>query len=87
MTKNLLTSLEKETKIALAWLKDNKMIANPDKFHCIVIKKNKEDTQGLQCKIGDKIIKTENYVKLLGVKTRTIYPICCTCNSKAGQNL
>ena len=43
------------------------MIANPDKFHSIILSKNRIDTSGLKVKVGNKVIKSETNV-LLGVK-------------------
>ena len=43
------------------------MIANPDKFHSIILTKNKAENLDLEVKIGDKTIQSEQYVKLLGV--------------------
>ena len=43
------------------------MIANPDKFQAILARKDKQCTEGLPVKIGSKIIKTENQVKLVGL--------------------
>ena len=53
--------------MVLSWLKENKIIANPETFHCIVLTKNKADNLYLACKIGSKVIKTEQKVKLLGI--------------------
>ena len=43
------------------------MIANPEKFHSIILTTNKADNEDLELNIGDKTIKTEQNVKLLGV--------------------
>ena len=43
------------------------MIANPDKFHSIILTKNKAENLDLEVKIGDNTIQSEQYVKLLGV--------------------
>ena len=59
--------LEAETKKALKWLGDNKMIANPEKFHCIILTKDKALNSDIEIKIGDKRIKSEKSVRLLGV--------------------
>ena len=64
---NLIKTLESETITALSWLKNNKMIANPEKFHSIILTTNKADNEDLELNIGDKTIKTEQNVKLLGV--------------------
>ena len=65
--KNLIKTLEKEFEVALTWLNDNKMIANPEKFHSILLTRTKSDNSKLEIKIGDRIIKSERSVKLLGV--------------------
>ena len=43
------------------------MIANPEKFHCIIISKDISDTSGNDISITNKTIKSEKYVKLLGI--------------------
>ncbi len=43
------------------------MIANPDKFHAIIVKKDRSDTTGINININGHDIKTESTVKLLGV--------------------
>ena len=65
--KNLIKTLEKESEVALTWLNDNKMIANPEKFHSILLTRTKSVNSKLEIKIGDRIIKSERSVKLLGV--------------------
>ena len=65
---NLIKILEEESDIAIQWLNQNNMIANPEKFHSIIITKNRTDTAGNNFKIDNKIIKSESWVKLLGIK-------------------
>ena len=43
------------------------MIVNPEKFQSIVCTKDKSLNVGIECKVGNKTIKTESSVKLLGV--------------------
>ena len=43
------------------------MITNSDKFHSIILTKNKAANLDLEVKIGDKPIQSEQYVKLMGV--------------------
>lgn len=58
--------LEGESEQALAWLHENKMIANPDKCQCIIINKDRiENTSSKLIRIGDKNIYSEDTVKLL----------------------
>ena len=64
---DLVKTLEKETGVALSWLENNEMIANPEKFHAILLKKNQTNTSGEQININGKMIKSEETVKLLGV--------------------
>ena len=37
---DLVKTLEKETEVALSWLENNEMIANPERFHAILLRKN-----------------------------------------------
>ena len=34
--------LQKETGIALSWLEQNEMVANPEKFHAIILRKKRQ---------------------------------------------
>ena len=40
---NLVRVLEEEAGVAIGWLKENHMIANPSKFHALLIKKTKQN--------------------------------------------
>ena len=64
----ILKKIECEANTALSWLASNNMIANPDKFHSIILSQNRIDTSDLKVKVGNKVIKSEPNVKLLGVK-------------------
>ena len=61
---NLIKPLENQSDMALSWLQNNKMIANPEKFHAIILTKDKKDNSNLEIRIGNKIIKSEPTVKL-----------------------
>ena len=63
----LINVLEKEASIALTWLDQNEMIANPEKFHALLVKKDRTDTTGHKISIQGKTIKSEDSVKLLGI--------------------
>ena len=65
---DLVKVLEEQSNVALDWLAYNEMIANPDKFHAIIVKKDRSDTTGINIRIKGQNIKTESTVKLLGVK-------------------
>ena len=64
---DLVDILERETGVALSWLEQNEMIANPEKFHATLLRKNQTNTSGEEININGKIIKSEETVKLLGV--------------------
>ena len=59
--------LEKEAGVALNWLKQNQMIANPEKFHAILIRKDQTNTSRENLIINGELIKSEETVKLLGI--------------------
>ena len=65
---NLIRTLESESSVALSWLSNNKMIANPEKFHAIIFTRNKTENVNFKIRIGDRMIQSEKWVKLLGVK-------------------
>ena len=66
---DLLDILEIESKISIDWLESNDMIVDPTKFQSIIICKNKKIiTRGISVTIKDKIIKSKEWVKLLGIK-------------------
>ena len=60
--------LEEEAGAALTWLKQNQMIANPEKFHALLIRKDQTNTSGENFNIQGKMIKSEETVKLLGIQ-------------------
>ena len=64
---DLVDILERETGVALSWLEQNEMIANPEKFHAILLRKNQTNTSGEDININGKIIKSKETVKFLGV--------------------
>ena len=64
---DLVNALEQETGVALSWLENNEMIANPEKFHAILLRKNQTNTSGEPININGKMIKSEEIVKLLGI--------------------
>ena len=65
---NLIRILEQESNVAIDWLERNQMIANPDKFHAVLVTKGRDDTIGEKLVIQGKQIQSENAVRLLGVK-------------------
>ena len=63
----LTSTLSKESGIALKWLNDNKMIANPSKFQAIILSKSKIPII-TSIQIGSKTIVTKESVILLGIE-------------------
>ena len=59
--------LETAAAEALKWLDANEMIANPDKFHAIILKKPSLKIDDLKINVGNQQITPEKTVKLLGV--------------------
>ena len=64
---DLVDVLEKETGVTLSWLKQNEMIANPEKFHAIPLRKNQTSSSGEKINTDGEIINSKETVKLLGV--------------------
>ena len=65
---NLVKILEQESNVAIEWLERNQMIANPDKFHAVLVTKGRDDATGEKLMIQGKQIQYENSVRLLGVE-------------------
>ena len=63
----LTSTLSKESEIALEWLNNNKMIANPSKFQAIILSKSKIPII-TPIQIGNKTIVTKESVVLLGIE-------------------
>ena len=63
---NLVKDLENDGNIAISWLRNNKMIANPDKFQCIILSKNKADNI-VEVNIENQKVSSLTSVKLLGI--------------------
>ncbi len=59
--------IEEASVEALTWLESNKMIANPDKFKSIVLKKPSIKTDDININVGNMQIKPATSVKLLGL--------------------
>ena len=67
----LINSLDVKTSNAIEWMKDNEMIANPDKFKAIVLTKTDHNTAGIRLEFSGKTILFSNEIDLLGVTTDT----------------
>ena len=64
---NLVDTLDKEAGVALSWLKQNEMIANPENFHAILLRKNQTSIREDKISIDGEIVNSDETVKLLGV--------------------
>ena len=84
----LVNALESDSKIAIDWLEENHMIANPDKFHAIVLNRQGDKTD-TPFDINGEIIKSEKEVILLGTtidsKLSFSKHINLLCKSSANQ--
>lgn len=63
----LIRILESESKLAIEWFNDNKMIVNPDKLGAIIIDKTKSDHANEQIDIDNQQIEAVSSVKSFGV--------------------
>ena len=63
----LIQELQTLTEGTISWFDQNHMIANPSKFHAIVIRKHRKDTEGIEININGKVLKIESEVPLLGI--------------------
>ena len=61
---DVLIKLENAAETLLQWFKDNRMKANPDKYHLLINNTNKS----FQINIGNEIVSNSKYEKILGFK-------------------
>ena len=64
----LINSPEVKTSNTIKWMKDNDMIANPDKFKAIVLTKTDQNTAGIKLEFSGKTILSSNEIDLLGLQ-------------------
>ena len=62
----LIQELQTFTESTISWFEQNHMIANPSKFHAIIIRKDRKNTEGIELNINGKVLKTESE-SLLGI--------------------
>ena len=63
----LTARLENLADHAMDWLNENQMIANPSKFHAIILKKDQTDVSGISLSAKDHLLSTKTEVDLLGL--------------------
>ena len=61
---NVLIKLQNAAETVLQWFKDNRMKANPDKYHLLI----NNTKVGFQTKIGNERVSNSKYESFLGVK-------------------
>ena len=66
-TEELIIKLEGLSDNAIDWMDNNYMIANPAKFHAILLTKSRSNTAGKTLKIKNNLIQSESKVELLGL--------------------
>ena len=64
---DLVIILDRRNTSCSCLAEQNEMIANPDKFHASLLRKDQTSTSGEQINIKGKIIKSEETVKLVAV--------------------
>ena len=82
---DLINSLDVETSNAIEWIKDNGMIANPNKFKAIVLAKTDHNTAGIRLEFSRKTIPSTKEIDLLGVTTDTNSNITKICRKASRQ--
>ena len=68
---DLINSLDVKTSNAIEWIKNNDMIASPNKFKAIVLTKTDHNTAGIRLEFSGKTIPSTKEISLLGVTTDT----------------
>ena len=63
----MINQLHDAAKCAIHWFQINQMQANPNKFQGIIFSRNAMNEDEKVLLVGEKTIKCEPYVKLLGV--------------------
>ena len=66
-----INSPEVKTSNAIKRIKDNDMMANPDKFKAIMLTKTYHNTAGIRLKFSGETILSSNEIDLLGIATDT----------------
>ena len=65
---DLISKLEKDSNIAIEWLKMNTMIVNPDKFQAIVLNKKRSDLTNTNFQDDNQLVKLFSSVKFIGIQ-------------------
>ena len=85
----LKNTLQSESEVIINWFKNNKMIANPEKFQAIILDKQKHDYLNEIIKFDNKAVETVSFVRLLGSqlddKLNLSLHVSNICKSAANQ--
>ena len=65
---DLVKILKEKSNVSLDWLESNEMIANPEKFIALIVKKDRSNTSGIPFQLKDHNFESRTDVKLLGIK-------------------
>lgn len=80
--------LSRESNVAIDWLNNNKMLANPSKFQLMILSKSKQNIE-IDIEIDNKQIQSKDSVHLLGIdidhKLKFEYHISELCRKAGGQ--
>ena len=82
---DLINSLDVKASNAIEWMKDNDMIANPNKFKAIVLTKTDHNTAGIRLEFSRKTILSTKEIDLLAVTTDTNSHITKICHKASRQ--
>ena len=74
-----------KTSNAIEWMKDNDIIANPNKFKAIVVTKTDHNTAAIRLEFSGKTILSTKEIDLLGVTTDTNSHITKICHKASRQ--
>ena len=64
----LIDVLQSGPEIVIVWLKNNKMIVNPDKLEAILLEKRKSDHTNQRIVVNNQHLKVVSSVELLGIQ-------------------
>ena len=86
----LKNTLQSESEVIVNCLKNNKMIAHPEKFQAIILDKRKHDYSNDTIKFDNKTVETVSSVRLLGIqlddKLKFSLHFSNICKSAANQS-
>ena len=82
---DLINSIDVKTSNDIEWMKDNDMIANPNKFKAIMLTKTDHNAAGIRLEFSGKTIPSTKEIDLLGVTTDTNSHITKICRKASRQ--